>query len=197
MALHQESAGQIKMVFTREVLEGYYKSFRKPLSMPDTVVALFSIAQQKPDMYPYWLDPEKYLDCFYDFWFFMDLYHKKDKNNFYKLVKDMEFLSEEIWNEFIRDEIMDNLFKSNHRNLGTFLAVLLSVYLDKEEKNKFFYCNSSRYFMNLLFCRYKKYIELEKSYLILDSYYNILFPSLVKRVGHLEISEIINKYIDT
>jgi hypothetical protein len=100
------------MVFTREVLESYYKFLSSHvLSLPDTVVALFSVAQQKPDMYPYWLDPQDYSDCFYDFWIFMNFYYKGNKSEFYNLVKNMEFLSEKIWNEFIREDTIDNLFK--------------------------------------------------------------------------------------
>ncbi len=185
------------MVFTREVLESYYKFLSSHvLSLPDTVVALFSVAQQKPDMYPYWLDPQDYSDCFYDFWIFMNFYYKENKSEFYNLVKNMEFLSEKIWNEFIREDTIDNLFKYHFQDLGNFLSVLLHAAEDNQNKVKLLNCNNAKYFMNLLSKKYKEFINPEKHHLFLNTHNERLFFRVIENDRHIEISTIINKYLD-
>ncbi len=190
------------MIFTREILEDYYKSLIKSrLDLPDTVVALFSVAQKNPDMYPYWMHVERYSECFYDFWLFMNFCYRDNKNVFYGLVENLEPFSNGLWNEFVNEETIENLLAFHHTDFASFLSVLWWFFEDKRGKDIFFDCQKSKDFMNLLLLKYNKYIKSEKIRLYLRDRDSKIFVFPIKNVGHYnelcikEISEIIKIYI--
>ena len=126
----------------------------------------------------------------------MNFYYKENKSEFYNLVKNMEFLSEKIWNEFIREDTIDNLFKYHFQDLGNFLSVLLHAAEDNQNKVKLLNCNNAKYFMNLLSKKYKEFINPEKHHLFLNTHNERLFFRVIENDRHIEISTIINKYLD-
>lgn len=197
--------GVNKMIFTRDILDNYCKSLSKfVFSLPDTIVALFSVVQQQPDMHPYWMAPGRYKDSFYDFWLFMYCIYKENKETFYLLVKDLSPLSDKMWDEFIDERTINDLLQFHHTDFATFLSVLLWAYNDKRKNCDFLNCKNLKTFMDLLLTRYRKYKKVNKSVLYLDDKSNKLYLDdisnklFLNNTGYppnpTEISQIIDRY---